>query len=275
VLGLAAALTWGAADFGGGLTSRRTAVLGVVLTTQLVGMFVAATLGVLRHEALPAPADLAWSVVSGTAGVVAISALYHGLAVGRMGVVAPVTGVLAATIPVVAGVVLQGLPPALVSAGIVLAIVAVVLVSRVKGEAGGRSGVEFGVVAGIALGVFNVTTAQISRGLVFGPLAIVRATEALVVIGVLLLTRPVWWPTRSLLPALAVVGVLDMLGNGCYIAAAQSGPLAVASVLSSLYPVSTVILAAAILRERVTRAHALGIALALAAIVLIAGGGAA
>jgi drug/metabolite transporter (DMT)-like permease len=104
---------------------------------------------------------------------------------------------------------------------------------------------------------------------VFGPLSIVRTAEAVLIVGIILVTRSDWRPPRTLVLPLVGIGVLDMVGNGAYILAVQSGALAVASVVSSLYPVTTVILATVFLRERVTRSHAAGIALAALAIVLI------
>ena len=233
-------------------------------------MLVALGLATVRGETAPLPADLAWSVVGGLTVGIGITALYHGLAVGRMGIVAPVTGVIAALIPVVAGIVVEGTPDWLVLVGIGLAIAAVVLVSRVRDEGSGPSGLGFALVAGIAIGAFSVAVAQLSDGHAFGPLVAIRATEALMIAAVVVATRSVWRPARRLVPSIAAVGVLDMIGNGAFILAVQSGALAVAAVLSSLYPVTTVILAAVVLRDRVTRVHAIGISLAMAAIACIA-----
>jgi drug/metabolite transporter (DMT)-like permease len=272
VFGLFAAAAWGAADFGGGLTSRRAPLFGVVLGSQAVGFVLALVLGVVRGEPVPGPEDVAWAALSGVLGVVGILALYGGLAVGRMGIVAPVTGVLAATVPVLAGILLEGWPRDVVLAGIVVAIVAVVVVSRVAGEGGGRTGLELAVLAGLALGLFTVTITRIDEAGVFGPLAIARAVSAATLaLAVLVARRPVRGP-RSVLPAVVAVGALDMGGNAGLLFAEQTGSLAVAAVLSSLYPVTTVLLAMVLLREPVTRSHAVGIALALVAILLIAGG---
>jgi drug/metabolite transporter (DMT)-like permease len=272
VFGLAAALTWGTGDFGGGLLSRRTPLFGVVLASQLVGTVVALALALVRAESAPTAADVGWSVCGGLAGGIGISALYQGLAIGRMGIVAPITGVMAALIPVTAGIVFEELPAPLVLAGIGLAFVAVVLVSRVTDERAGPSGIGLALVAGVALGLLGVAIAQISDGHVFGPLTVMRATEALLVGAIVIVGRRAWRPERGLWPALAGVGVMDMAGNGAFILAVQAGPLAIAAVLSSLYPVTTVVLAAIVLRERMTRSHAVGIALAIAAIVCIAAG---
>ena len=149
-----------------------------------------------------------------------------------MGVVAPVTGVLAALIPVVAGIVLEGVPSALTLVGIVLAIVAVVLVSRVSDASSGPSGLRFALIAGLGIGLFSVFVAQVSDGHAFGPLALIRLVEAILIGVVVLVTGAVWRPERRFVPAMAGVGVLDMAGNGFFILAVQGGALAVAAVLS-------------------------------------------
>jgi drug/metabolite transporter (DMT)-like permease len=252
------------------LLTRRTALFGVVLVSQVVGMLVALALAIARGETAPTQADLAWSVLCGVSGGIGITALYRGLAFGRMGIVAPVTGVIAAVIPVAAGIVLEGVPPPLVLVGIALAIVAVILVSRVRDESSGPSGLVFALIAGVGIGLFSVFIAQISDGHAFGPLVAIRGSEAVLIVAAILVTRAPWRPAGRLVPAIAAVGVLDMVGNGAFILAVQAGALAVAAVLSSLYPVTTVVLAAVVLRERVTRVHAVGIALAVAAIACIA-----
>jgi drug/metabolite transporter (DMT)-like permease len=235
-------------------------------------MVLALGIALFSGEAMPPPIDIGWSLLAGIAGGIGIMALYRGLAVGRMGVVAPVTGVLAALIPVSAGIAMEGLPGPIVLLGIAVAIVAVVLVSRVPSQTAGPSGLGLALIAGVAIGSFGVVIAQISDGHAFVPLTIIRATEAVLIGAIIVIGRGPWRPGRRLLPAIAVVGVLDMLGNGAFIVAVQTGALAIAAVLSSLYPVTTVILATVILHERVTRSHAIGIVLAGVAIACIAFG---
>jgi uncharacterized membrane protein len=276
-LGLGSALAWGAADFGGGLASRRAALFGVVLVAQSVGLVIALSLAILGAEPVPGIADVGWSALSGLLGAVGIIALYAGLAAGRMGVVAPVTGVLAASVPVTVGMVLEGVPGPGSLAGIGLAIVAVVLVSRAAdaGPDGRPSGVAYAIAAGLGLGFLAVALSRVSDGHVFGPLAILRGVQVVVVVAAIVLMRRPWRLGRGILPAVALVGLLDMAGNGLFLVAAQVGPLAIAAVLSSLYPVTTVVLATLVLRERLGRGHAVGILCALTAIVLIAAGSAA
>jgi drug/metabolite transporter (DMT)-like permease len=273
-LGLVSALTWGAGDFSGGLLGRRAPVLSVVLVSQLVGTAVALALGVGSGERVPPEPDVAWSIAGGVFGCIGIVGLYRGLAIGRMGVVAPVTGVLAAAIPVAFGIVFEGAPTSITVFGIVLAIVAVVVVSRIDDGRDGPSGLGLALVAGLALGGFSVTISQIGDGHAFIPLTIIRATEALLIGAVLLVGRQPWRAERRLIPAMAGVGVLDMAGNAGFILAVQAGSLAIAAALSSLYPATTVVLAAIVLRERVTRSHVVGLVLAATAIVCIAAGSA-
>ncbi len=212
-------------------------------------------------------------MLSGVLGVVGITALYTGLGRGRMSVVAPVTGVIAAALPVVVGIAWEGLPTREVLLGIVLALVAVVLVSRAPDETARSSGVLFALVAGTAIGAFNVTIAQVDDGLVAGPLAFMRLTQAACIALVIAVRRPAWRLRPSFVPVIVVIGLLDLGGNGFYVAATQAGELAIAATLSSLYPVVTVILAALLLRERMGLPHLAGVILAATAIVLIAGGG--
>jgi uncharacterized membrane protein len=248
-------------------------VFGVVLISQFVGMAMAFILALLLGETMPTGPDLAWSVAGGIAGGIGIASLYRALAVGRMAVVAPVTAVLAASIPVVVGFAIDGLPNPIVMVGMGLGIVAVILVSGDQDEAEGRSrGLGLALVSGIGFGLFGVCISRLSPGHVFGPLAVVRATEAVMIAGVVVVARAPWRPPRELIIAICAVGVMDMTGNGAYILSVQAGSLAIAAVLSSMYPVTTVILATVFLRERVTRMHAFGIGLAVTAVILIAAG---
>jgi drug/metabolite transporter (DMT)-like permease len=273
LLGLGAAAVWGAGDFGGGLASRRTPVYGVVIVSQFTGMLLTLGLAVATGGAIPAGGDVLVCLTAGVLGALGITMLYRGLALGRMGIVAPITGVLAAVIPVVAGFATEGVPGPLVLMGIALAIVAVVLVSRVADETGGRDGLREALIGGTAIGLFGVAIAQLSDGNLFGHLTLIRLTEGVLVAGTIVVLRAPWRPPPGLLPRLMLIGALDMAGNALYLVAVQVGQLAIASVLSALYPVSTVILATVVLREPVTRDHAAGIALAVLAIVLIGVGG--
>jgi len=247
----------------------------VVAVTQLVGLLAAlAAVGALG-EPIPTGTDLAWSLVGGAAGMVGISALYRGLAVGRMGVVAPSVGVIGAVIPVVVGFTVEGVPAPAAVAGIVTALVAVMLVTRAPGHDGRPSGFGWAVLAGSAIGVFNIAVGQLSDAATFSPLVVMRVVQAILVVVVIAGWRQPWRLDGWALPRVLIVGLLDMGGNVAFIAAAQTGALAIAAVLSSLYPVMTVVLAVAVLHERMTLRHVAGIALTAVAIVLIGIGTAA
>lgn len=275
LLGLASSAAWGVSDFVAGLTSRRAPLLGVLVFSQAIGVLIALGIAAVRAEPSLSTADIEWVVLSAILGATGLGCLYRGLAIGRMGVVAPVTGVIVAVVPVTVGIALDGIPAPAVVAGIALALASVVIVARVPGEIGGpASGLLWGVGAGTTLGVFTVTISRVSAGLVFGPLVLMRSVETLAFLAVIVLGRRAWRVPRTFWPALVVVGAMDMGATAAYIAATQAGPLAIAAVVSALYPVFTVLLAAVVLRERVTRIHALGIAGAAVAIVLITGGSA-
>ena len=247
----------------------------MVLGSQLVGMALAVVLGAVRGEPVPQGLDLVWSLLAGLAGVAGITALYRGLAVGRMGVVAPVTGVLGAVIPVVVGFATEGVPDTLVVAGILTALVAVVLVTRAPGHADGRpSGIRWALFSGTMIGLFNVCIGQLTGAGAFGPLVVIRLVQAVALIALIVLWRQPWRMKPSVLGPILLIGALDMTGNAAFILATQTGQLAIAAVLSSLYPVTTVILAIVVLRERLTRSHVVGIVLTAAAIVLIGAGSA-
>jgi drug/metabolite transporter (DMT)-like permease len=188
-----------------------------------------------------------------------------------MGVVAPISGVLAAAIPVALGMVLQGVPGPARVGGMALALAAVVLVSR-AGGGGTRRDVGLGMLAGFGIAIFNIAVSRFSAGQVFAPLTLVRASEGLLFVMIVLLGRRSWRLSRPILPLVLLVGALDMGGNAFYILATQAGRLDVATILSSLYPVTTVVLATLILRERIAGSHLVGILLAIVAIVLIGAG---
>ena len=265
VLGLASAIAFGSADFGGGWTSRRAPVLGISLVVEIVGISAMTVAALVTREPWPGPGPAALAVVGGVVGLVGLVGLYHGLSVGRMGVVAPVTGVLA-------GVVLEGALPPIVWLGVAFALVAVVLVSRAAGGGGGRSGLEFAVAGGLGIGLSTVFLGLIPEGSLFWALAIIKLSAGVLLVAVIVLARQPWRVPRPIVPAAVGVAVLDITGNSLFLLAAQAGALSIAAVLSSLYPVITVILAVTLLHERLSRAHLVGITAAIVAIVLIGAG---
>ncbi len=272
--GLASAAVWGAGDFSGGLATKRGNVYVVVTLSQVVGLVCLLVLALLLEGALPPARDLFFGALAGLAGVVGILALYSGLARGRMGVVAPTTAVLSASIPVIVGIFTEGVPPVLVLAGFGLAVTAVWLLSG-GGKAGGIRRDELGLalLAGMGFSLFFVFIDRISIGVVFWPLTVARVASVPLLF-MFLLSRH-WpsakWelPARRVLPIIALSGILDSGGNYFFALATQSGRLDIAAVLASLYPASTVLLARLVLKETLGRRQWLGVAMALVALVLI------
>jgi drug/metabolite transporter (DMT)-like permease len=246
-------------------------VFGVLTVGQgaSVALIVALALSA-REPAPPAPA-VAWAVAGGAAGAVGLAALYRGLAVGRMGIVAPVSAVLSAAIPVAVGALGEGIPPAPKLAGFALALAGIWLVAGAGERGGGGAGLGLAVLAGLGFGGFLVLMDRAAQGGTFWPLAAARATALALALAVALARRRPFAPAPGALPAVLLSGVLDAGGNAFFVLASQAGRLDVAAVLSSMYPASTVALAALVLRERVSRRQGAGIAAVLGAIALIAG----
>jgi drug/metabolite transporter (DMT)-like permease len=271
LLGLASAACWGGGDFAGGLASKRSPVLGVVVVGQCAGVALVVAAALLLGERRPAPAAVAWAVAAGAAGGAGLAALYRGLAVGRMAVVAPVSAVLSAGIPVVWGALDEGMPPAPKLAGFVLALAGIWLVARAGPPGRGREGLALALLAGCGFGAFLVFVHRGAQGGTLWPLAAARATTLSLGLAAALARRRPWAPPRSAAPLVLVSGALDAVGNASFVLATQAGRLDVAAVLSSMYPATTVLLAAGLLRERVSRPQGAGIVAVLGAIALIAG----
>jgi drug/metabolite transporter (DMT)-like permease len=272
VLGLLASVGWGIGDFGGGLTSRRAPFLGVLFGSQVASLFVGVPVLLLVSEPAMRPLDVVISIVGGLLGGSGLALLYRGLSVGRMGVVAPVAAVLTATMPVLFGFVTEGLPSILAVVGIAAAGCSVILVSRSSDGADGRpSGLAYALGAGTLFGLFTINASLLADDLVLSPIILIRMASIACVGLLIVVLRQEWRVPRPLWPALLAVGVMDMAATGAYLVAIAIGPLSIASILASLYPVVTTILAALLLRERVTPAHAAGILTAGVAVALIAG----
>ena len=269
--GMASAITWGAADFCGGVATKRSEIVSVLFVSQLIG----ATLLVIPlwiwREPFPGFRDIFWGMAGGACGVVGITAFYLGLAKGRMGVVAPVAAVVTAGLPVIAGAILEGFPPAIKYIGFALGLISIWLVSRSDG--GNQVQLrELGlpILAGVAFGWFFIFLDQAADTAVLWPLIAARATSLTLILLASLVLRKRLMPARDKLPLIALAGFLDTGGNLFYMLAARAGRLDIAAVLAALYPAATVILARMILKELINRWQLIGIAAALGAVVLIA-----
>ena len=268
--GLAASLSWGTSDFSGGMAAKRVHIFGVMTISYAVGLALLIGLAVARGEPVSAASDLLWAAGAGLVGAAGLTAQYRALAVGRMGIVAPVAAVLGAAVPVIFSAFSEGVPGSLRVIGFGLAILGVALISRARTVSSGTDGLGLAVIAGLGFGLFFILIDQVSDDAVFWPLIAARGASLVVILIVALSSGQAWLPSRSSLRIVLLAGTLDVGGNTFFLLAAQSGRLDVASVLSSLYPAVTVILARSILKEHVTRVQGIGIAAALVAIPLIA-----
>jgi drug/metabolite transporter (DMT)-like permease len=270
ILGLAAALAWGASDFSGGLSAKRTSVWWVVLISQVVGFVFLASLAFAFNEPFPRKSDLQLGVLAGIVGEFGLILLYKGLAVGRMGVVAPLSAVLSALLPAGVAILAEGMPVPLQIAGIGLALPAVWFISS-GGEHGRANTTELflGLGAGLSFGAYFILIARMSSEVVFWPLAAARLASLIVMLAIAYFLKPSPRPTLRSLPLISVAGLLDSSGNLFFALATRAGRLDVAAVLASLYPATTVLLAAILLHERLARAQWLGVSLAFAAILLL------
>ena len=277
-LGLASAMSWGAGDFSGGFATKRANSFGVVIISQVAGLILIAAIAVLSHDPIPPAGDWLWGAGAGIIGGVGLIAFYRALATGQMGIAAPVSAVFAALIPVVVTALTQGLPPAAQLTGFGLGLIGVWLLARpetepahAKAQAAGRPiGFSLAILAGFGFGCFYVFIHQANGVSAFWPLLAARIGSLIFLTGVALTTQRQWLPNARLVPFLILVGALDLGGNTFFVLAGQAGRLDVASVLASLYPGMTVLLAVIILRERLTRWRLVGIGAALLAVVLIA-----
>jgi drug/metabolite transporter (DMT)-like permease len=272
-LGLAASLSWGVADFFGGIQSRRMPVVAVVLGSQLAGLVLVAAVVAARGEGMPGGDFVVYAALSSVGGIVGLTAFYKALSIGAMGVVAPLSST-AAVIPLVVGLATGDRPSALQGAGVAVAIAGVLLASREAGEHGGSvsKGAGLALVSAVGFGCFFLAIDKASDSDVLWAVCVNRTVSVCLLGLALLATRP----TLGLHPAdmrmLALVGVLDILANGLFALAATKGLVSVVSVLASLYPVITVLLARVVLKERLRGVQRLGAVLALAGAALISAG---
>jgi drug/metabolite transporter (DMT)-like permease len=268
--GLVSALSWGAGDFSGGLATKRAPVFGVLAIGHGFGLAMLLGLALLWGEPTPAVVEFAWGLAAGLCGMIGLAALYRALAVGQMSIVAPVSAVLTAVIPALFGAATEGLPGALTLAGFGLALLGVWLIAGAGAQADGRGGLALALLSGFGFGAFFILVHRAGASAVFWPLVAARCGSLAVVLPIAFGRRQIGRLTRRALSLALLSGALDVAGNVFFVLAAQAGRLDVAAILSSMYPASTVLLASALLGERVTRAQAAGIVVVLAAIALIA-----
>jgi drug/metabolite transporter (DMT)-like permease len=259
-LGLVAATTWGGSDFAGGIGARRSPALLVVLSGHAVTLIVLLAICAFVHLPFPHRTEFLEGAIGGLEGSLALAAFYRALAMGVMGLTAALTGLLTALVPVLFGLWHEGLPAPLALAGLALGCVTIWLIAYAPGHATPVAALWLGAISGVGFGLQLILFKLAANGGVAG-------------MAVILLFA---WPRRAGNPIRAgfwrigiLAGALDTMGNLAYTIAAHNGRLDVAALVSSLYPGVTILLAALILRERPTQRQSIGMAVAMASVVLL------
>ncbi len=270
VLSLLSAVAYGVSDFLGGIFSKRAGPWQVAVVGQ-ASSAVCITVVALVVGGAPNAADWWWGAAAGLGGGVGTAFLYRGLAGSRMGVVAPLSAVTCALLPVVIGLGTGDRPGLLAALGIALAFPAILLISRmVDGDLTHRGGVVDGTLAGLGFGVLFAAVGQIREDAGLLPLVITQTGSILSVVLTAVALRQVWVPRDPAAWRAIVMGPLGALATGAFLVATAHGLLSVVAVISSLYPAVTVLLATMLLKERIHATQGVGLVLAAAAVSLVA-----
>lgn len=269
--GIGSALAWGAGDFAGGFASRRGNALIVVLFSQLIGGILLFCLAAAFARSMPPTGHLLSGGLAGIFGVLGLIGLYTGLAQGRMGLVAPLSAVVTAVVPMAFSFFMEGFPGGLRVVGFGIAMAAVWLLSSPGGDSKIAPGeLRLSLSAGLGFGLFFIFMDHASSQAVLWPLVAARAAAIVVMFTILATTRQLAPPPRGQFAFIALAGILDTAGNAAFGMAAHLGRLDIAAMLASLYPASTVLLAWLVFRERLGRRQWFGVVTAAVALVLIA-----
>lgn len=276
VFALVSAILYGVSDFAGGVASRRLSVWPVGLLA-CTGSFAGSIVIAVADPGNPHAGDLAWGLLAGVGSGSGTAFLYRGLAAGRMGVVAPVSAVGAVLVPLLVGLLTGERPDLLAWVGIVVALPGIWLVSREDVASDGSSGPESGlgaglldgILAGVGFGLLFAALGQVSDTAGYWPLVANQGSSvaSLAIIAVIMGANPI--PRQRAEAWGLVPGVLAALAVLFFILATHEGLLSLAAVITSLYPAFTVLLAIVVLRERVHRAQAAGLALCAVTIVCV------
>ena len=279
LLALTSAIFIGGADFIGGMTSRTVNGVQLACLVAFAGLPMALAVSLVVDTEQVSSSDVAWSVAAGSAVALGLGCFYVGMGRGLISVVAPVAAVTGAVIPVVYALARGERPGPIALIGLGIAFVAVAVVSLAPSEQHpgaavvDRTVIALALVSGALFGLFYIAFSRVSEDAGMWPLTIERAACAVVLLGLaLLLTRDVAVDVRRLLPKVLVIALLEVAATIPLLLALQRGPIAIATVVASLYPVTTVLLAAFVLRERLSRLQYVGVVCALLSVALVSSG---
>jgi drug/metabolite transporter (DMT)-like permease len=270
--GLTSAFAWGAADFTGGLASRETGAYRTIFYAEILGLTLVVAAAVIFWQPIPDLSIWLLAMLAGALGTSGLLLLYHSMTKGLMSIATPVSALLAALLPVVIGSIVEKPAGLLVMIGFVFALASVWLISQsdggVKDILAHITDLRLPLLAGVGFGLYFVLMHSATRASTLWPMVASRTGGVLILIIYMTLSRQQWVPKRSAYTMILLNGLLDIGGNLFFVLAGQVGRLDIASVLSSLYPGSTLILASVFLHERLSRTQWIGIACAFVSIIL-------
>ncbi len=274
LLSLISALLYGVADFSGGSATRKNSVFSVMLLTQSAGLLVVGLAAPLTGPNSPSAADLAWGTLAGVLGFSGVAALYAGLAKHTAAIVSPLSALVGAVLPAAFGALFLGeRPSGFALAGAALCLPAILCLAYEKGETADRAKLKasflYGLVAGLGFGGFFVAISRTSPGSGLWPLAGARGATLAMVGAILLFRRRGFAVARPDVRTALFAGAADMAANVFFLLATRTGLLIIATLVTSLYPAPTVILARVFHGQRISVPRAAGIAFALAGVALI------
>jgi drug/metabolite transporter (DMT)-like permease len=276
LLALMASASWGVADFAGGLLSRRLPALVVLLGQQATALVICGVVIAAAGEGLPSDRAIALSLAAGVCGAIALGAFYRSLALGTMSIAAPISA-SGAVVPVLVGVATGDRPTALQTAGLAITLAGVILASREASAEGDgstdrRRSILLALLAAVFFGTYFSLSDVAADESVLWLLALGRAAAVPLLVGVAIVSGTLRLPERRDVVFVAGVGVADLIATGLYAVALTEGLLSIVAVVGALYPVTTVLLARAVLHERLRPAQAAGVALAFTGVAAVAAG---
>jgi drug/metabolite transporter (DMT)-like permease len=273
ILAFIASVSWGVADFLGGLKTRSLSLLVVLAASQLAGLLAIIAVVAIRGAGPPDPRFIPFALAAGLAVAMGIGAFYRALAVGNMSVVAPISAVGSA-LPVIYGVLLGERPGSVQIIGIILAIVGVILAAREPPRPGESSstvaaGATLAGVAALGFGLFLTTMHQASEDDAYWATLVQRITTMIIIGAFVFARRPSFAPAGAHFTGLVAIGLLDVSAAVLFAVASSQGLVSLIAVTASMYPIATVILAHVVLKERLALSQRIGAGAAFAGVGLI------
>ncbi|HEV8248498.1 MAG TPA: DMT family transporter, partial [Gaiellaceae bacterium] len=268
-----ASISWGVGDFLGGVSARRLPTFTVMAVSQVAGLAAVGVVVALLGESAPGTGGIAFAVAAGLGGILGLAALYRGMAVGAIAIVAPISAA-SAVVPLAVGLARGERPGTLQLAGVGLVLLGVALTSYERGPGGRRlaAGAGLAVLSAIGFGLYYVFIAEAGEDSALWAVLVARAVSSLVAVGVFAAGRGRSWLHARDVPVLTLIGFFDVGANCLLVLALNRGLVSLVPVLASLYPVTTVLLARAVLGERIAREQQSGVALAFTGVALISAG---